>query len=234
MTYTEHPAFALPPDIDTPVWRYMRLARLLSMLQTRELYFARADTLGDPFEGSYSRANLQQKDTIVGRVDTRQLRERSCVNCWHLNDAESAAMWKVYGASDHAVAVRSTTRRLIASIREHGHPIYIGCVQYIDYDRTPVPEHNLYHALLHKRLSFEHEHEVRAITSHDPRFRRPPEGEMPEGVEVMVEIEELVEAIYVAPDAPRDFLPTVGRAVADSGFPNIPIRQSRLGESPLF
>jgi hypothetical protein len=212
----------------------MRLARLLAVLQTSELYFARADTLGDPFEGSYSRANLEQPGTIVGREDTRQLRERSCVNCWHLNPDESAAMWKLYGASDHAVAIRSTTRRLIASMREHELPVYIGRVRYVDYDRTPIPEHNLYHALLHKRLSFEHEREVRAITSFDPRFRNPKEGHMPVGVEVMVDLEELIEAIFVAPNAPTDFLPTVGRAVADSGFPRLPINQSRLGEDPLF
>ena len=234
MSYEPHPAFTLPPDLDASLWRYMRFARLLSMLQTRELFFARADRLGDPFEGSYSRANLELKDTIVGREHTRELRERSCISCWHMNPAESAAMWRLYGASDHAVAVRSTTRRLLECLRENRHPIYVGVVNYIDYDRTPISEDNLYHALLHKRLSFEHEREVRAITSHDPRFLHPTDVRMPDGVELFAEIEVLVEAIYVAPDSPQDLLPTVGRAVADAGFPGIPVRRSRLGEDPLF
>jgi len=234
LPYTEHPAFSLPPNIDTPIWRYMRLARLLAILQTRELYFARADCLGDPFEGSYSRANLENKGTIGGRAYTRQLRERSCVSCWHVNESESAAMWKLYGASDHAVAIRSTTRRLISSLHADNPPVYIGNVSYIDYDRTPIPERNQYFALLHKRQSFEHERELRAIVSQDTRFRSPTDGPMPTGVEINVDVRELVDTILVAPDAPADFLPTVGRAVADAGYPRLGVKQSRLGEEPLF
>ncbi|MFN8224152.1 MAG: hypothetical protein U0R50_13000 [Gaiellales bacterium] len=46
-----HPVFNAPPD-DTVVWRYIDLAKLISLLDHRALYFARADTLGDPHEGA--------------------------------------------------------------------------------------------------------------------------------------------------------------------------------------
>lgn len=34
------------------LWRYMDLAKFLALLEDRALYFARADKLGDPFEGA--------------------------------------------------------------------------------------------------------------------------------------------------------------------------------------
>ena len=39
----------------------------------------------------------------------------------------------------------------------------IGRVSYVDYNTTIIPEGNAFFAYLHKRQSFEHEREVRAI-----------------------------------------------------------------------
>ena len=37
---------------ETELWRYMDFAKFVSMLEQRSIYFARADVLGDPFEGA--------------------------------------------------------------------------------------------------------------------------------------------------------------------------------------
>src|SRR5258706_8693532 len=47
-----------PIDPKMPVWRYLDLAKLLSLLETRALYFSRGDLLGDPFEGSITADRL--------------------------------------------------------------------------------------------------------------------------------------------------------------------------------
>ncbi len=39
------------------IWRYMDLTKLVAFLETGSLHFARADTLGDPYEGSWTRLN---------------------------------------------------------------------------------------------------------------------------------------------------------------------------------
>jgi hypothetical protein len=49
--YKEHEVFQLPHDRDTYIWRYMDLTKLVSILDSRALWFSRADHLGDPFEG---------------------------------------------------------------------------------------------------------------------------------------------------------------------------------------
>jgi hypothetical protein len=40
------------PDLSIPLWRYMDFAKFVSILDSRGLYFARANLLGDRFEGA--------------------------------------------------------------------------------------------------------------------------------------------------------------------------------------
>ena len=40
------------PDPNTPLWRYMDFAKFVALLEHRAIYFARADQLGDKFEGA--------------------------------------------------------------------------------------------------------------------------------------------------------------------------------------
>ena len=55
----EHPVVATfqPSDRNIKIWRYMDLTKLVAFLETGSLYFARADTFGDPYEGSWTRLN---------------------------------------------------------------------------------------------------------------------------------------------------------------------------------
>ena len=48
----------LPEDLSSKIWRYVDLPKFLSLLEGASLYLARADRLGDPFEGS---RNLMQE-----------------------------------------------------------------------------------------------------------------------------------------------------------------------------
>lgn len=50
-----------PPSDDTKLWRYMDFIRLVSLLETRSLWFCRADLVGDPFEGAKGSIDLEKK-----------------------------------------------------------------------------------------------------------------------------------------------------------------------------
>jgi hypothetical protein len=72
------------------------------------------------------------------RLDS-QVRARSgYVSCWHRNDYESVAMWKVYLKSDEGIAVRSTAGRLTRSLRdEPERTIHVGpCVMRTSSGRS--------------------------------------------------------------------------------------------------
>ena len=54
------------------------------------------------------------------------------VNCWHENEHESAAMWKLYIKSVEGIAIQSTYSKLKKSFI-NDEIIFIGKVKYIDY-----------------------------------------------------------------------------------------------------
>jgi hypothetical protein len=179
---TQHESFGLPTNKDIPIWRYMDLAKYLSMLDRRRLFFARATLLDDPFEGSstkmmvsareYVRANRETDPALAEYKDMpeavftqmgdifRQSVQSYLISCWHMNEHESAAMWKLYSSSNEAVCIRSTYRRLRRCLPQC---VFVGEVSYIDYETEGFSPRNVFNAIMHKRLSFAHERELRAI-----------------------------------------------------------------------
>ena len=59
---SEHPSFESPADRDVSIWRYMDLAKFIWILQKKALFFARADQLGDPYEGHYTEPYVESLD----------------------------------------------------------------------------------------------------------------------------------------------------------------------------
>jgi hypothetical protein len=100
-----------------------------------------------------------------------------------------------------------------------------------------MPEDNVFWPFLHKRKSFEHEKELRAIVWH-PRREVKVEGEKLEpvfegGVPVLVGLETLIENVFVSPTAPKWFQDLVKAVSLKYGLDRDPIR-SDLARDPLF
>jgi hypothetical protein len=169
--YEQHPEFETPPD-DSQLWRYLDVGRFLGLLSTKTLYFARISELDDPWEAAhpailrnYVKTNLVDKDGIPQLVSAFDFLARSAaVNCWHRNDGESIAMWSLYNSGNEGVAVQTTVGRLKRALVQEPRKVLIGMVSYIDYDRDPMHHSlNAISPLMHKRQSYRHEAEVRAI-----------------------------------------------------------------------
>ena len=63
--HEQHVVFEAPSNLDIPIWRYMDLAKFVSMLQSNALYFTRSDVLEDIFEGSVSAATLEKRRQVI-------------------------------------------------------------------------------------------------------------------------------------------------------------------------
>jgi hypothetical protein len=252
MPASEHKVFKQPNDPNAAIWRYMDFTKFVSMLESQALYFSRADRLGDPFEGSYSRGNERLRAEVykdfykdipaaklmairTGQANfNRWYRHWVFVNCWHMNPTESAAMWKLYAKSNEAVAVKSSFSRLSNALDEK---VYLGMVEYIDFDSAWLPEGNAFYPFVHKRLSFAHEHEVRAVFAQD----LPLKGDaidltaIPtyEGLERKVDLDKIVDTVFVAPTCPRWFSVLVAQVCVRYGL-NAKVVQSALDEEPFF
>ncbi|MGO8965506.1 hypothetical protein [Mycobacterium sp.] len=215
-----HEVFEAPSNPDISIWRYMNLAKFISMLKDSALHFARADRMNDEFEGSISKPTFLLRraaladipDLDVERLNVhmaqgrKQFQQFIYLNCWHMNEHESVAMWDLYlGGESQGIAIRSTYRRLTSSITDQ-RPVHLGKVNYVDYAVEITPDRNALHPYLYKRKSFEHEREIRAI--HLGHQVGDSGTAVPLGLDLVpitVDLDRLVEAVYVSPKAPAWF-----------------------------
>ena len=110
-----------------PVWRYLTLAKLISLLSEGAFYFSRADLLGDPHEGTISAqnaANIRTQFCDPGRPNLivkvrRMWKLFTYVSCLHLNETESEAMWRVYCPTNEGVALKTTYGKLAQSVQSN-------------------------------------------------------------------------------------------------------------------
>jgi hypothetical protein len=237
------PAFQPPTNPQIKIWRYMDFTQFVSMLDEKGLLFTRADLLEDKFEGTMSRPLydflLDQGDPQQHADLLRLTKGWSFVNCWHMNESESAAMWKIYSTAKESVCVQTTFARLRDALAEE---VHIGVISYISYERDKIPAGNTFWPLMHKRKSFEHERELRAVWSALHRlseagpavasghqYQSAPET----GVWKHVDLEGLAENIFVSPTAKPWFLELVKKVLRryDVG---VPVHQSDLAAEPLF
>ncbi len=251
--FQSHPLFQ-PLANANFVWRYMDLAKFVHLLDTTSLYFSRAAQFADPYEGHYPKKNMNMKasmnkaDPYRGEVEEKfmgLIRACTYINCWHGNNYESAAMWDLYSKQNDGVAIQTDYKGLCHSfgvpedIKDPA-PVFVGKVDYIDYSEDKIKEDNLFYPFLHKRKSFEHEKEVRAIAQRLPKefietgrlSSIAPENLNIKGVLVPVDLNTLIHKIYVAPTASKMFVDVVVSVAKRYGIKK-PIIQSDLYNSPL-
>lgn len=242
--------FVGPDDPEIPIWRYMDFTRYVAMLEEQGVFFARVDHLNDRFEGSIPEPSARQYEEVKRelrdagvpldsaarlpyREMLRKVRPWVLVSSWHMNEQESAAMWTLYGHSENAIAICSTYRKLHDAMQRAQEEIYLGAVRYISYEDDEIPLEHLLWPYVHKRRSFEHERELRALMVEEKRAfageQPPPEG----GAWVKTPLDDLIDAVYVAPDAEKWVRQLVERVSRRYGM-HKPVKQSGLDKDPLF
>ena len=243
--YEEHPATDPPLAADTVLWRYLDFTKFISLLDRQALFLARADALGDPFEGSLARANVAKRQIVHKDMPPhargalaqafRSMTRFILINCWHEGDHESAAMWRLYSRWQNGLAIRSTFKSLSESFTCNS-SVYIGRVQYVDYKTAVIPEDNIFALYMHKRRSFEYEREVRVLT-----MELPPNAGGAElsrdvcdvGMYYSVDVAKLVEEVVFAPHA-EDWFVELVQSVAARYNLKVPVRRSSLADAPTW
>ncbi len=240
--YEEHPVFNPPPD-DAILWRYMDFTKFVSLLEKQALFFARADKLGDPFEGSVSKANEMlapiiykdkiTKDALQALADwTKEFRRFTLISCWHENPHESEAMWRLYAREKDGIAIKTDFNSFKNSFT-CSEDIYIGSVNYVDYNSHFIPENNAFFPYLYKRKSFEHEREVRAIEFTIPANAKGIDTSRDickTGKYYKVNLSLLIKEVIVAPFAPDWFLELVKSVTTRYNFTFNVVRSTQADE----
>lgn len=230
--YQDHPLLNPPPD-GAVLWRYMDFTKFVSLLETSALFFCRPDQLGDPFEGSISPATPpllagepQAGSPIKhGILDFRRFMRLARVNCWHMGEFESEAMWRLYTRERDGVAIKTVFARFKeALVGEES--VNVSQVSYQDYRTESIPFGNALLPLVHKRISFQHEQEVRALYVGIP-------AEDATGGYCEVDLLRLVAEIVVAPFA-EDWFVDLVRSLAERRGIGDRVRPSTLSDAPTF
>lgn len=140
------------------------------------------------------------------------------VNCWHHNEGEAAALWKIYAGD--ALAVQSTIGRLKQSFQNEQRPISIGQVRYVeDPERDMRDTVDMRSTLLTKRSVFDYEKEIRALFLEWPPVETAEDFDglvIPPGHNIVVNLNILIEKVY------------------KYGHGGKPVELSKMGNKPAF
>jgi hypothetical protein len=262
-------------DRRAKIWRYMDLWKFHAMLKSKSLYFCRADKLGDKFEGSLPKKNIERENDNLrrgnaedrsqlidsGRIEDlpRKLRidaslRNQChrkfvfVNCWCKGEDESAAMWDLYIRAKQGIAITSTIQKLIDNFnltaqktetdrtKQEVKNVYIGEVKYINFAKEEIPTSCLsqIHRFAYKMKSFGYENEVRLLFGPEHSYDVS-QSESPNfGIELQVlDINNLIDEIYIHPEAPKDYEEIVQCMIDKHGIYK-QVQRTDLSKEPLF
>lgn len=200
---------------DLKLWRYMDLTKFLELIIHQSLYFNRSDNFEDKHEGELNykaREWLKQNpfnQAMEKPINSNPEKCKYFINCWHQNDYESAAMWKLYGVIPDAIAITTNLRSLAQILPEN---ISIKKVTYYndrdssDINNLDLTQENLF---TRKRGAFIHENEYRAIYHYEKieDSNIPPEASWvnkdkePIGINFKINISQLIKTVYISPYA---------------------------------
>lgn len=217
--YKKNPNITLPENPDTIVWKYLDLSKFLDLLLSRKLFMSRSDKFEDQYEGTFSEPTYEEiKKLSVNNPEFlnyyKSHREKVVISSWHINEYESFAMWQIFTQNSEGLAIQSTIGRLQKAMDvEKDFNQYIGEVNYIDYKKEYIPFDDMFFPFLFKRKSFQYEREVRIIADLSEQ-----EIKINDGLKIEVDIDQLIEKIYIHPKSENWYKKLVIELVDKLGF----------------
>jgi hypothetical protein len=217
--YLKNPNIKLPDDPDTIVWKYLDLSKFLDLLLSKKLFMSRSDKFEDQYEGTFSEPTYEEIKKLA--ADNPEFlnyykthREKVAISSWHINEYESFAMWQIFTKNNEGLAIQSTIGRLQKAVKpENNFDQFIGEVNYIDYKKEYIPFDDLFFPFLFKRKSFQYEREVRILSDTSKSGIK-----LNDGLKINVDINQLIEKIYIHPKSENWYKKLVIELVERLGF----------------
>jgi hypothetical protein len=230
--YTQHPLFRDPEKPFEFLWRYMDWPKFYWLLKSRKLFCPSASYLHslDSFEGSLPEPEIKLRNEPREQIRLEQelSRKGNYISCWHYNDTESVAMWKLYAPAGYGLAIQTTIPEFKESFQSLPYNVFAGMVIYIDYHTDPFfngisnprTRPNIFIPFIHKRSLFKHENEYRAIITADDVS-----DFFPNGIAVPVDVNRLIKRVIVAPETP-DWMLNIAQMMLSEMLPGVRVDRS--------
>ena len=129
-------------DLTLPSYNQVRkclLWRDNTPVQKDENYRSRkqwATDCSEPLYNDYWQDELWRVDTFESLI-YRFSRYFMFTNCWSISDAEDILMWDRYRHQESTVAIKTTVNRIENALNKSC-PLYIGKIQYRDYETEHI------------------------------------------------------------------------------------------------
>lgn len=259
---------------DTKIIRYLSFTKFVAMLEESSLHFHRIDKLQDQFECSwtYPSKDMYNAELVntIGDTDASNkiiqnhdyllniARMYTYVNSWCIGWSESVAMWKLFvQPPTEGIAIASTIGRLKSSFKERmlidrfrkimtkEITVFMGKVEYIDYENDAMDVSNLINLSFYKRKCYSYENEFRAIFLNSlglgAVLKDIKNNELQSGIDIdhvighdlPIDTCKIIEKIYLSPESERWYVDLV-KSVHDQYMLDIPIIESSIDMKPLL
>lgn len=165
-----HPS--LIAKLDEPIFRYMKIEHLVSMLDNAKLFVANRKSFDDLREIGYKKEKMYLfrfcivSDDEDSKKHDKELSDKesdarsTCISCWtydqHPKSQESIMQWKCYGYT--VCRIQTTLRKLITSIQENQETILLSEIKYKDKEMHETYPQDI---IFTKHIAYQEEQEVR-------------------------------------------------------------------------
>lgn len=166
----------------------------------------------------------EEAETLLEQLKDAYSKARDLlVNCWHLNEVESEALWQIYCPSGTAGIAIRTDIDALWSLAENEPGGVVGAVNHVDYNRAFSHGDK---RIFNKRASFKHEQEVRVVLPNK-------HGAGGNGKDVACNLQSLVKSVVLSPNAPTWYQSLVEELCKTYGF-EFDICRSEIEGKPFY
>ena len=214
----------------------MDFTKFLALLEDRALFFSTARNFDDPYEGAFASGNVWRRNFVLSKTSESRtplattIDSKLVISCWYAAKHESAAMWSLYARNTDAIAIRTSIRHLQAALPSQAR---IGLVKYVDYTKHWIPEHDPVLRYFHKRMSFQHENELRAVIDLGDPAMSLLGRESENGLKLGVRVEKLIDEVYIGPKSSDWFVDLVVGVCKRYGL-SVKPKRSSLYDGPVL
>jgi hypothetical protein len=240
------------------LWRYIDLAKFMSLLEDRALYFARVDKLGDPFEGAagitaryvvweertkdYFRRAMQTLPEGSSQLSQEEIEKSAERLLGEMHQAMEYERQRSFATCWHANTVESEALwRLYCPPPQAGVLIQT-TAEALEASLGPDAAAQIGHVqYLDFKTAFAGPYEriftKRKSLSHEAEvravFERMPMKDPPTGILMPVDLKQLVHAIVPSPFAPPWLQELIAKTLKRHGL-DLPLQASELLAEPFF
>lgn len=175
---------------------------------------------------------------------SEEILKQMYINCFSIGDCDVKEMWENYCTLNQGIVIKSTFKNLKRAINypdniDSSFPdVYIGKISYIDHENEHIPDWTIFCPFLFKKKKFSFENELRLITTwegldsliqqYDTGYIETPENTkikdllepLPKynGIFIKVDLNILIDEIFVGPRATEEYLSSIKNLVSDTGL----------------